>query len=1219
MTPSQDRIAKLRAELANLSGPARCPTLLMLGQALADRYWRTGPGRPANLPDLNDAIAALEEAYGYLEPRDQQRGVTANALGWTRGARHTLHGGDVADRDAAIRLLEESLSFTALPPLNATTGRLMLGQLYLMQALQGVQDMGMTMALLSGGADPAHKAAAGRAVEYLRQVVEAPPISVEIANAAQTMLAMAEAMRDLLDGMSGGPLGMDLSRLQKVLALLQQVQSQAARASGGSGYGRMAGFTPGGGGPFTPGGPYTSGGAPGQPVVPPLPLFEVSKIMTEPPLDRPVMVVDGSEPPAPTVAPKPPPAAVSADLKRLREALAERFAQLAAAFAKQAEAGPSAAAPAHAEQPDAATASADRADGSPEVYLSAAGLLRPDGPPLPDDAVDDCVALATTVIHEAEAADPAGAGLDRFLLAIALFLRARCDVDAAQDDGGRAAGDGWGDAGSADGDGWAGADTDHWGDSAAGDLAAGLDSLLRAAELLPPEHPAAAATLTAFAAFLDDRQPLRSLTDDVARRFADRADAVAAVHAGPESDLAVVRAVAAVCRSALAVHDRSFRDTAPTAGTAPTAATVEAVPDGYPWRFRLQAAAGAAALAEALALRDAAGLRSAGVRLAEAAANAPARYARTPGLRMLKRLAKVLGSLGGDAVALRAAVDDLADVSDARTAGTAEAIRLHALLGGLRLALVDTAAIDATGIDATAEMDGLGPADEASLRSAIESLHLAATQLTDDSDAVLRGDSRWRLAEAYRRLGTAEGREQSRLAALRALRSPGPRGAGARSFAGWMLDGGGAYEAFEALEVAALAEDERLDPLLRDVATVLLGPAAQADTPASDARTPPTVGEVAAALRTIEAAALVYLHPVPDRPHAVGILLLDATTERLDLLGTVVVPDVTADAPPVDWTDRAWAALVEPLLALTTAAGAGPRRVLVAATGALGRLPLGAIRAEAGGYAADDLVVSFVRSGRQVVELARRTPLPVTEDAVFVANPRGDREFATFEAMTLRRIFHPNSIGLGRTVEQVHGAGTPADVLAHLPGPAGPGAGLLHLGCALRSTGAPGLELADPGPADVCGVDPDTTSASGAGPVTVSGRAVLDVTRIAAQASDAPVRESGGLAILPADAGADHGRWVSFADVLQDAGLTGVIGWLWPVPEHIATLMQVVLHGKLVDEGLPPARAVHAVHRWMLDRERVAPPYLPAGLVAAVRGTDLADPRYWAALCHRGR
>lgn len=1168
--PTQDKISAIQATLAKLSGPARLYQLIGLSAAFVERFGRAGLGTPSGLADLNAAIATLDEAYGYLGPNDPLRGSIAHRLGWLLAMRHlTSPGEGDQNRARAIRLLEEALGSADLPPANVTAARLTLSQLHLMGVWRGLDAINFSAALQGGGVPPECRAEADRAVAYAKQIVDAPMVMEDLSNVAQFTLRAATLARDQIEIMNAGVGGLDQGVLQRVFAGLHEFEAQSAAA-------RRAGSAGG-------------SGMPGQPNLTPQ-LFDMAMaaMAVESPLDRPAVVIHGSEPAAPTVAPKPRAAAVPADVERLRAALTAQFAQLAATVVESTD----------VESTDGDRPASDRAVEPPEAYLSAAALLRLDGPLLPVEAVDECVALATTVVHEVEAVDPAGAGVDRFLLAVALLLRARRDTDAGEGYDGWADGAGWGDP---VGDGWGDSDAGRWGDGPGGDLAAGLDSLVRAAETIPAEHPAATAALTGLAAFLDDRQPLRSLTDDAARRFADR---TAAARAGTESDLAVIRAVGAVCRAAVAVRSGSIDamagSTDAMAGSIDGAASssdatnlgadgtnlgaaVAAVPAGHPWGFRLRAAAGVTAVAVALARQDPAALRSAGAFLAEAVTSAPARYARAPGLRVLSRLAAVLGALGGnDPVVLRAAIDGLAGVSDVKTAGPGEAIRIHALLGGLRLLL-----------------DG---ADDECLASAIESLNLAATQLADDPDAVLRAGSWWRLAEAYRRRGTTADRDQSRLAALRALRGPGQQAAGALMFAGWMLDGGGAHEAFEALEVAALTTSERLDPLVRDVAAVLLGPGVTGGTPTPGPHRPPTVDEVAAALRAIGAAALVHLHPVPGRPHGVGVLLLDASTERLDLLGTVDVPDVAADAPPVGWTDRAWAALVEPLLTLTTtaataatkvAAGAGPRRVLVAATGALGRLPLPAIRTGAGGYAVDDLVVSFVRSGRQVVELAQRTPLPATDDVVFVANPRGDRDSATFEAMTLRRIFHPRSTGLGRTVEQVHGVGTPADVLAHLPGPAGPGASLLHLGCSLRTAGSPGLELAD--------------------------RAVLDVTRIAAQAGAAPDRDSGGVAILPADVGAHHERWVAFADALLDAGLTGVIGWLWPVPEHIATLMLFVLHGKLVDERLPPAAAVREVHRWMLDPDRVAPPYLPAGQVAALGGTDLTDPRYWAALCHRGR
>jgi len=330
-------------------------------------------------------------------------------------------------------------------------------------------------------------------------------------------------------------------------------------------------------------------------------------------------------------------------------------------------------------------------------------------------------------------------------------------------------------------------------------------------------------------------------------------------------------------------------------------------------------------------------------------------------------------------------------------------------------------------------------------------------------------------------------------------------------------------------ERSVFAAAERVDPLAREVATRLLGP----DVEVGSA---PTVADVAAAVRTVGAGGLLY-----PSGH-----------------------------------------LLDPATAVLRPAGAQPpaRLVVVAPTPVAVAVDLPAVTA------ARRPVVSLVASGRQLVTLARRKPLPVADRVVFVANPRGDREAATIEAMTLRRIFYPHSVGLGHTVENVSGPATPAQVLAHLPG-----ASLVQLGCGLRTGRVPALELADPGD---------------------GGSAWLDVEQIGAALGDA---DSGGLAVVPADAT----DWFPLADGLVDAGLVGVVGWLRPVAQPVAALMLFVLHAHLADRGLPPADAVHAAQEWMLDPRRETPPYLPAAHAVTLAGTDLTDPSLWSALCYRGR
>ncbi|GIE35177.1 hypothetical protein Ait01nite_082220 [Actinoplanes italicus] len=224
-----------------------------------------------------------------------------------------------------------------------------------------------------------------------------------------------------------------------------------------------------------------------------------------------------------------------------------------------------------------------------------------------------------------------------------------------------------------------------------------------------------------------------------------------------------------------------------------------------------------------------------------------------------------------------------------------------------------------------------------------------------------------------------------------------------------------------------------------------------------------------------------------------------------------------------------------------------------------------------------DAAISHVRSAAQLVALIRRGRRPITEKAVFVANPRGDRETATMDALRLRRAFHPQSTGLGRTVEQHHGDGTPDEVKACL------NAGLLHLGCGITGTGA--LELV--------------------------GHTTLTPAEIAEPSTpDTP----GGVAILPPDPAA----LTLLADALLNRGFSAVIGFAVPVPDRLASVIYWMLHTALVDDGASPAEAVAAVRAWLQDPHREPPELLSTEYRAVTETIDPAAPAYADALTCRG-
>jgi hypothetical protein len=245
---------------------------------------------------------------------------------------------------------------------------------------------------------------------------------------------------------------------------------------------------------------------------------------------------------------------------------------------------------------------------------------------------------------------------------------------------------------------------------------------------------------------------------------------------------------------------------------------------------------------------------------------------------------------------------------------------------------------------------------------------------------------------------------------------------------------------------------------------------------------------------------------------------------------------------------------------LSPAGSSPPTRILVAGDG---RIP-------------DGLTVSHVRSGAQVIDLAGRTRRPLTEAAVFVANPRRDRQQASMDALLLRRTFYPRSTGLGETVEIVDGDGTPDEVGTRLD------ASMLHLGCGVTADGA--LELAGP--------------------------AVLGPAEIAA----GPPAALGGLAVLPPVATGT----TALTEALLASRFTGVVRFRDTLPDDVASLVYLVLHSRLIDAGSDPASAVAAVCSWLADPHRVPPDYLPTWLDARVSDPDLADPTYRHALVYHG-
>ncbi|MEV5689683.1 hypothetical protein [Micromonospora globbae] len=379
--------AGLRARLGRLTGAARTRPLVELAQVLADRYWRAGPGKVEALPVLDEVIACLDEAYGYLSRDDPMRPQIGSQLGALLGARHTAHRSSDSDRQRAVTLLEEALEAPNVPPVLQSFARFNLGQLLLSTSVLGLQSADVSM-LTGGGSLPGAPEAA-RAADCFRAVLAADVLGPEMAEAVQAMLTMAETMQKFLaDAGHAGRGALDLEPLMRVMTTMHELQ----RRTGG---GRGGGL-----------------------------LFDLRTTLAEDPLDRPVTVLRVPDPGPdddPADLPRQDSRPTAPDVEALRRAIAERvaaggdpFEALAALLRPEAPPAPVglvddlvglATSVAHAVGADATPA--DR------LVLAVARYLRgrddADGGWV--DADDDLRAAATELSTAADAlpADPSGA------------------------------------------------------------------------------------------------------------------------------------------------------------------------------------------------------------------------------------------------------------------------------------------------------------------------------------------------------------------------------------------------------------------------------------------------------------------------------------------------------------------------------------------------------------------------------------------------------------------------------------------------------------------------------------------------------------------------------------------------------------------------------------------------------------------------------------------
>ncbi|MCT4355570.1 CHAT domain-containing protein [Streptomyces sp. Je 1-79] len=397
---------------------------------------------------------------------------------------------------------------------------------------------------------------------------------------------------------------------------------------------------------------------------------------------------------------------------------------------------------------------------------------------------------------------------------------------------------------------------------------------------------------------------------------------------------------------------------------------------------------------------------------------------------------------------------------------------------------------------------------------------------------------------------------------------------------------------------------------------------------------PPTVQEIATALRSLRKDALVYLVPASDDAGGTAVVVTSGGDVH-----AVPLPRLKEDAAPLrDYAPEpagagrdlgpvpgggpalraaslrhqlerlcgwAWYAGIRPLFdafAAPSDPGRVPRLVLVPMD-ALGLVPWHAAWEEGADgrrrYAVQEAEISYAASARLLCDVAARTPAEHTGSALVVGNPTGDLPYAGVEADAVQRVFYPRGTFLGRRADgTADGPGTPGDVVEWLADGGADEGGVLHLAChaaiardARRTAHLHlyGGELAAE----------ELTEAIGA------GRSRLGLVLLAACRSHV--------------SGRGHNEAYSLATAFLVAGARSVVGSLWPVPDDATSVLMFLTHHFLRREGETPARALRRAQLWMLDPERRPPAELPPLLAEWARRVDPHDLSAWAGFTHLGQ
>ena len=389
---------------------------------------------------------------------------------------------------------------------------------------------------------------------------------------------------------------------------------------------------------------------------------------------------------------------------------------------------------------------------------------------------------------------------------------------------------------------------------------------------------------------------------------------------------------------------------------------------------------------------------------------------------------------------------------------------------------------------------------------------------------------------------------------------------------------------------------------------------------------PPSLGEIAQALRTAGARALVYLMPRDATAAGLALVVNDkAEVREIPLPQLMVAPrgpvtefaqaqralqeatpapeDVRAawERALADLCGWAWTAAMEDVLD-SNADGPGRKvRIVLVPVGDLGLVPWHAARRPVAGgdlrYACQDAVISYAASARQFTEACRHRHRPWRSAAALVRVPGSRLFFASREVQEIHRRHYAEGTLLGGDRRSRASADNVRDLL---PRPGAAGVSVLHLGC-----------HAEPAPRPVDGR------------LLLEDGETLSMRDILLQARARPAGIPGCLVVLAACGsdltGSHHDEALTLATSFLAAGAVGAVGTRWPVADLPTLAFMTMFHHYLNSGYDNPSTALRAAQSWMLNPDRSFPGDFHPKIAEMARKVDLTRAECWAAFTYQGQ